>query len=58
MGSWKYFGLIGNASLYLFSGYIYFFINIPEQRILNPEKHVEKRGMVKMTCKGTVWQCA
>jgi len=25
-------------------------------RILNPEKHVEKRGMVKMTCKGTVWQ--
>jgi len=37
MGSWKYFGLIGNALLYLFSGYIYFFINIPEQRILNPE---------------------
>jgi hypothetical protein len=28
MGSWKYFGLSGNALLYLFSGYIYFFINI------------------------------
>ena len=23
---------------------------------MNPEKRVEKRGMVKMTCKGTVWQ--
>ena len=30
MGWWKYFGLIGNALLYLFSGYIYFFINIPK----------------------------
>ena len=37
MGSWKNFGLIGNALLYLFSGYIYFFINFPEQRILNFE---------------------
>ena len=26
--------------------------------LMMEEKHVEKRGMVKMTCKGTVWQCA